>query len=195
MLWSPFSWCIKEIGKTKGLYGLILTGAPKTNKTGSCLNFAWLYSTPLEREKAVSTISVFGSRLEESTLPASIDESYTLISREDMQDPMKRCIYNKDTPSTKDKTNIQCTIDYLALGLPIFTMNEYEEFKNFITRRYHISYYPSSMVVDDETAKEFENEYAPEYEDSPLKALRHLGRAFADKIIHILNQNPKSYLI
>lgn len=39
------------------------------------------------------------------------------------------------------------------------------------------------MVVDDETAKEFENEYAPEYEDSPLKALRHLGRAFADKII------------
>lgn len=110
MLWSPFSWCIKEIGKTKGLYGLILTGAPKTNKTGSCLNFAWLYSTPLEREKAVSTISVFGSRLEESTLPAIIDESYTLISREDMQDPMKRCIYNKDTRSTKDKTNIQCKL-------------------------------------------------------------------------------------
>lgn len=183
MLWSPFSWCLKEIGKTKGLYGLILTGAPKTSKTGSCLNFSWIYSTPQDREKAVSTTSVFGSRLEESTLPAIIDEAYTLISRDDMQDPMKRCIYNKDTRSTKDKSNTQITIDYLALGLPIFTMNEYEEFKNYMTRRYHISYYPSSMVVDDKDAEEFENKYSPEYEDSPLKALRYLGRAFADKMI------------
>ena len=183
MLWSPFSWCLKEIGKTKGLYGLILTGAPKTSKTGSCLNFSWIYSTPQDREKAVSTTSVFGSRLEESTRPAIIDEAHSLISRDDMQDPMKRCIYNKDTRSTKDKSNTPLTIDYLALGLPIFTMNEYEEFKNFMTRRYHISYYPSSMVVDDKDAEEFENKYSPEYEDSPLKALRYLGRAFADKII------------
>ena len=183
MLWSPFNWCLKEIGKTLGSYGLILTGAPKTNKTGSCLNFSWLYSTPQDREKAVSTTSVFGSRLEESTLPAIIDEAYTLISREDMQDPMKRCIYNKHSRSTKDKSNTQLTIDYLALGLPIYTMNEYEEFKNFITRRYHINYYPSSMVVSDEDAKEFENKYAPEYDDSPLKELRYLGRAFADKFI------------
>ena len=51
MLWSPFNWCLKEIGKTLGSYGLILTGAPKTNKTGSCLNFSWLYSTPQDREK------------------------------------------------------------------------------------------------------------------------------------------------
>ena len=183
MLWSTFAWCLKEIGKTKGLYGLILTGAPKTSKTGSCLNFSWIYSTPQDREKAVSTTSVFGSRLEESTHPAIIDEAYTLISRDDMQDPMKRCIYNKDTRSTKDKSNTQLTIDYLALGLPIFTMNEYEEFKNYMTRRYHISYYPSSMVVDDKDAEEFENKYSPEYEDSPLKALRYLGRAFADKMI------------
>ena len=183
MLWSPFNWCLKEIGKTLGSYGLILTGAPKTNKTGSCLNFSWLYSTPQDREKAVSTTSVFGSRLEESTLPAIIDEAYTLISREDMQDPMKRCIYNKHSRSTKDKSNTQLTIDYLALGLPIYTMNEYEEFKNFITRRYHINYYPSSMVVSEEDAKEFENKYAPEYDDSPLKELRYLGRAFADKFI------------
>lgn len=183
MLWSTFSWCLKEIGKTKGLYGLILTGAPKTSKTGSCLNFSWIYSTPQDREKAVSTTSVFGSRLEESTHPAIIDEAHSLISQDDMQDPMKRCIYNKDTRSTKDKSNTQITIDYLALGLPIFTMNEYEEFKNYMTRRYHISYYPSSMVVDDKDAEEFENKYSPEYEDSPLKALRYLGRAFADKII------------
>ena len=183
MLWSPFAWCLKEIGKTKGLYGLILTGTPNTNKTGSCLNFSWIYSTPQDREQAVSTTSVFGSRLQESTLPAIIDESYTLISREDMQDPMKRCIYNKDTRSTKDKSNTQITINYLALGLPIFTLNEYKELKNFITRRYHINHYTLSMVVKNKDAEEFVNKYSPEYEDSPLKTLRYLGRAFADKII------------
>ena len=191
MLWSPFSWCMKEISKSKGLYGLILTGAPKTSKTGSCLNFSWLYSTPQDREKAVSTTSVFGSRLEESTLPAIIDEAYTLISREDMQDPMKRCIYNKDTRSTKDKSNAQLTINYLALGLPIFTMNEYMEIKNFTKRRYHISYYPSSMIVTDKDAEEFENKYSPEYEDSPLKDLRYLGRAFADKLIPYIESKSK----
>ena len=95
MLWAPFSWCLKEIGINKGIYALILVGAPKTCKTGSCLNFSWIYSTPQDMEKAVNTTSVFGSRLEEGTLPAIIDEAYKLISQEDMQDPMKRCIYNK----------------------------------------------------------------------------------------------------
>ncbi len=183
MLCAPFGWCMKEIGKAKGLYGLILAGTPQTNKTGSCLNFSWIYSTPQDMEKAVNTTSVFGSRLEEGTLPAIIDEAYKLISQEDMQDPMKRCIYNKDSRSTKDKSNPQITINYLALGLPIFTMNEYKELKNFTTRRYHINYYSPSMVVSDKDAEEFENKYAPEYEDSPLKELRYLGRAFADKFI------------
>lgn len=191
MLWSPFSWCLKEISKTNGLYGLILIGKKQTSKTGSCLNFSWLYSTADDREKAVSTTSVFGSRLEESSLPAIIDEAYTLISREDMQDPMKRCIYNKDTRSTKDKNNPQSTIKYLALSLPIFTMNEYEDFKDFMTRRYHINYYSPDMVVDDEDAEKFNNKYSPVSEDSPLVALRYLGRAFADKFIPYIESNSE----
>ena len=191
MLWSPFCWCLKEIGKTKGLYGLILTGKPQTNKTGSCLNFSWFYSKPDNREQPVSTTSVFGSRLEESTLPAIIDECYTLISREDMQDPMKRCIYNKETRATKDRNNPQLTVSYKALSLPIFTLNEYQEIKNFINRRYHISYYPLTMVVSDEDAENFENKYSPESNDSPLKSLRYLGRAFADKFIPYVESKSK----
>ena len=62
-------------------------------------------------------------------------------------------------------------------------MNEYNEFKNFITRRYTINYYPSSMRVTDKEVTEFEKKYSPEYKNSPLKLLRHLGRAFADKMI------------
>ena len=191
MLWVPFGWCIKEIGKSKKMYGLVLTGVPKTNKTGSCENFSWLYSNPTDRNQSVDTTSVFGSRLQESTLPAIIDEAYTLLSREEMQDPMKNCIYNKQTRSTKDKSNPQDTIKYLALGLPIFTMNEYIEFKSFITRRYHINYYSADMVVSENDADEFEIEYAPEFEDSPLKTLRHLGRAFADKFIPYVEFHSK----
>lgn len=191
MLWSPFSWCLKEISKTNGLYGLILNGKRKTNETGSCLNFSWLYSTANEREEAVSTTSVFGSRLEECSLPAIIDEAYTLISKEDMQDPMKRCIYNKDTRSTKDKNNSQSTINYLALSLPIFTMNEFEDFKDFMTRRYHINYYSPDMIVSDKDADEFNNKYSPLSEDSPLVVLRYLGRAFADKFIPYVESNSK----
>lgn len=191
MLWSPFSWCIKEIGKSKGLYALILTGAPKTNKTGSCLNFSWFYSTPFDREKAVSTTSVFGSRLEDSTLPAIIDESHNLISSNDMQDPMKKCVYANTTRSTKDRTNNKLTDEFKALSLPIFTLNEYHEIKNYISRRYHVNYYPSSMRVSDEKAEEFDIEYSPEYENSPLKCLRHLGKAFADKFIPYIEDNSK----
>lgn len=191
MLWSPFSWCIKETGKNKGLYGLILTGAPKTNKTGSCLNFSWLYSTPFDREKAVSTISVFGSRLEDSTLPAIIDESYGLISSEGMQDPMKKCIYDKITRSTKDKSNNKRTDEFKALCLPVFTLNEYHEIKNYVSRRYHVNFYPSSMRVSDSKAEEFDIKYSPEYQDSPLKCLRHLGRAFADKFIPYIEANSE----
>ena len=191
MLWVPFGWCIKEIGKSKKMYGLVLTGVPKTNKTGSCENFSWLYSNPTDRNQSVDTTSVFGSRLQESTLPAIIDEAYTLLSRDEMQDPMKNCIYNKQTRSTKDKSNPQDTIKYLALGLPIFTMNEYIEFKSFITRRYHINYYSADMVVSEKEADEFEIEYSPEFEDSPLKTLRYLGRAFADKFIHYVESHSK----
>lgn len=191
MLWSPFGWCIKEIGKSKKMYGLVLTGSPKTNKTGSCENFSWLYSNPTDRNQAVNTTSVFGSRLEESTLPAIIDEAYTLLIREDMQDPMKNCIYNKQTRSTKDKANPQDTIKYFALGLPIFTMNEYIQFKRHITRRYHISRYTDDMIVDEDDADEFEIEYSPQFEESPLKILRYLGRAFADKFIPYIENHSK----
>ena len=191
MLWAPFGWCIKEIGKSKKMYGLVLTGVPKTNKTGSCENFSWLYSNPTDRNQSVGTTSVFGSRLEESTLPAIIDEAYTLLSRDEMQDPMKNCIYNRQTRSTKDKSNPQDTIKYLALALPIFTMNEYIEFKSFITRRYHINYYSSDMIVSEDDADKFEIKYAPEFEDSPLKTLRYLGRAFADKFIPYVESHSK----
>ena len=121
MLWSPFSWCLKKIGKSAGIYAMILAGAPKTSKTGSCLNFSWLYSEPSKRLKSVNTTSVFGSVLEESTLPNVIDESFDLISKEDMQDPMKCCIYEETSRSVKNRKDNILIDEFKALSLPIFT--------------------------------------------------------------------------
>ena len=194
MLWSPFSWCLKKLGKSAGIYALILAGAPKTSKTGSCLNFAWLYSEPLDRLNSVSTTSVFGSVLEESTLPNIIDEAYDLICKDDMQDPMKSCIYEETSRSVKNKQDNSRIDEFKALGLPIFTLNEYKEIKKFISRRYHVCYYTSRMTVSDKKAFEFEMKYSPRYSESPLISLRHLGRAFADKFIPYLEQNsPELY--
>lgn len=58
-----------------------------------------------------------------------------------------------------------------------------------MSRRYHVNFYPSSMKVSDSKAKEFDIKYSPEYQDSPLKCLRHLGRAFADKFIPYIEDN------
>ena len=194
MLWAPFSWCLKKLGKSAGIYALILAGAPKTSKTGSCLNFAWLYSEPLDRLNSVSTTSVFGSVLEESTLPNIIDEAYDLICKDDMQDPMKSCIYEETSRSVKNKQDNSRIDEFKALGLPIFTLNEYKEIKKFISRRYHVCYYTSRMTVSDKKAFEFEMKYSPRYSESPLISLRHLGRAFADKFIPYLEQNsPELY--
>lgn len=60
MLWSPFSWCLKEIGKTKGLYGLILTGSPKTNTNWKLLKLLLdILHTTRQRKSSINHISIW----------------------------------------------------------------------------------------------------------------------------------------
>ena len=194
MLWSPFSWCLKKLGKSAGIYAMILAGQPKTNKTGSCLNFSWLYSDTIDRLKSVSTTSVFGSVLEESTLPNIIDESFDLISKEDMQDPMKCCIYEETSRSVKNRQDNSLIDEFKALSLPIFTLNEFKEIKKFISRRYHVSYYTSKMAVSDEKAFEFEKKYNPRYSESSLIVLRHLVGHLLTSSFNIWKQTHMNYM-
>ena len=194
MLCSPFMYAMKQIGFGKSNYGLILYGKPQTSKTGSVSNFSWLYSEPSEINKVVSTLSVFGSRLEESTLPSLIDEAYTFISNPTNHDPIKSSIYELLTRQTKSKTDNKKIDSYKALSIPIFTYNEHYEVANYFGRRFTLCYYDNSMIIPDEDRKEFDIKYIPSSSESPLKKLRCLGAEFSKRIIPYFEKRNKELI-
>lgn len=194
MLSSPFMYSLKQIGYGKANYGLMLYGKPQTSKTGSVSNFSWLYSEPLETDKAVSTLSVFGSRLEETTLPSLIDEAYSFISNRDNHDSIKRSIYSETTRQVKSKSDNRKTDNYKALSIPIFTYNEHYEVANYFGRRFILCYYDESMIVADEDRKAFDVEYVPNSPQSPLKVLRYLGKEFSERLIPYIETLDKELM-
>lgn len=194
MLASPFMYSLKQIGYGKANYGLMLYGKPQTSKTGSVSNFSWLYSEPSETDKAVSTLSVFGSRLEETTLPSLIDESYSFISNRDNHDSIKRSIYSETTRQVKSKSDNRKTDNYKALSIPIFTYNEHYEVANYFGRRFILCYYDESMIISDEDRKAFDVEYVPNSPQSPLKALRYIGKVFSERLIPYIESRDKELM-
>lgn len=194
MLSSPFMYSLKQIGYGKANYGLMLYGKPQTSKTGSVSNFSWLYSEPLETDKAVSTLSVFGSRLEETTLPSLIDEAYSFISNRENHDSIKRSIYSETTRQVKSKSDNRKTDNYKALSIPIFTYNEHYEVANYFGRRFILCYYDESMIVADEDRKAFDVEYVPNSPQSPLKVLRYLGKEFSERLIPYIETLDKELM-
>ena len=197
MLWSPFSWCFKEIGMSKANYGLVLEGWSGTNKTGSVANFSYLYSSTPEEDiiQTADTVSAFGTRLEENTLPLLLDESRILFEIPDMEEIQKRNIWNKETRSTKQRTGNNRNLDnFIALRMPIYTLNNPPRFKPEFLRRYKINSYDKSMIITEKEDKEFRKKYNPGSPNSPLKVLRYLGKAFADRLIpYIEEENSEIY--
>ena len=197
MLWSPFSWCFKEIGMSKANYGLVLEGWSGTNKTGSVANFSYLYSSTPEEDiiQTADTVSAFGTRLEENTLPLLLDESRILFEIPDMEEIQKRNIWNKETRSTKQRTGSNRNLDnFIALRMPIYTLNNPPRFKPEFLRRYKINSYDKSMIITEKEDKEFRKKYNPGSPNSPLKVLRYLGKAFADRLIpYIEEENSEIY--
>ena len=194
MLASPFMYCLKQIGFGKANYGLMLYGKPQTSKTGSVSNFSWLYSEPTETDQAVSTLSVFGSRLEETTLPSLIDESFSFISNRDNHDSIKRAIYSDTTRQVKSKSDNRKTDNYKALSIPIFTYNEHYEVANYFGRRFMLCYYDESMIVKDEDRKAFDVQYVPNSPKSPLKVLRYLGKEFSERMIPYIETSDRELM-
>ena len=182
MLWSPFSYCLKQIGFGKANYSLMLYGKPQTNKTGSVSNFSWFYSEPNDTDKAVDTLSVFGSRLEEDTLPTLMDESYHFLIDRKNHDAIKRSLYSKKTRGVKNKNNDGID-EPNAFSLPIFTYNEHIPIEAYFGRRFKLCSYDYSMQVSDKDKKAFDVEYVPESPKSKLIALRVLGKVFSERII------------
>ena len=183
MLIAPFMYCMKQIGYGNSNYGLILQGKPQTSKTGGVSIFSWLYSTPSEIYNATSTMSVYGEVIQSSTLPSLFDEAYSFLKNTENHDPIKNGIFGLSTRKTRSQSNTDEILDYKALSMPIFTYNEEWTVPLYFNRRFMQCYYDETMVISDEDKTKFDYKYIITNPDSPLKQLRHLGNAFALKII------------
>ena len=183
MLWSPYSYALKQLGFNKSLYGLVLWGVRDTNKTGSCENYSYLYNNPTVINQDADTPSAFGSRLGENTYNLLVDEAWNLLSNKDNEEVLKKAITNKTARAVKNKYNNDAIDEFYALRIPIYTLNdiapvmEKEEFK----KRYKVVYYDNTMKLSKKVIKEFIKKYKPQSPTTPLNQLKHLGKVFADK--------------
>lgn len=200
MLWSPFSYAIKQIGFIDDLYGIVLPGTSNTNKTGSVRIFSHLYAKSQLVEGKADTLSSFTRVLTRNTFPVLNDEALTLLDFEkqnnrEAEEVLKRCITDLNSRGVSDITNADDVKEYHALRMPIFTLNNDSiKYKDEFLKRYRVLSYDESMKIDKADAIEFNKKYSPQSPRSPLKQLKHLGKAFAEKFIpYIENHSNELY--
>lgn len=191
MLWSPFSYCLKELGFNKANYSLILQGQSGANKTGAS-TIGYLFYGRNEKETSGSTVSVLGSKLGENTFTSIFDESEHLFILDEAETVMKKAIYEQSVRSTKDRTDNTKIDVFHALNLPMFLLNEPQKpYKEYITNRYKVIRYTNESVISKTQSKEFNKKYVPEAEDTILNKLTIIGKAFSERIIKLIEAKDK----
>lgn len=180
MLYCPFSYIMKQIGLGESNKGLILIGASQTNKSGSIKIANHFYKNTGE-ETAGSTVSVLGSKLEENSFPAVFDECSHLFKLPEALNVMKRAIYEKTARATKDRNDNKKIDEFKALGMPVFILNEWQNFKDYIQNRYKIIGYTKNSFVKPYEKEEFNKKYLPTSPYTELKKLNIIGKAFSKK--------------
>lgn len=185
MLYSPFSYCLKQVGWGRSNYSIIPIGKSQVNKTGA-IKIGNLFYAHTEEETTGSTVSVFGSKLGENSYPSIFDECSHLFGDAEALNVMKRAVYEKTGRAVKDRNDNSKIDNFKALNLPVFIMNERIAFKDFITNRYDILNYTAESVLTDQEVAEFQKTYVPESKDTILKELAVIGKYFSKKMIEVL---------
>ena len=185
MLWNPFSYCLKQLGYGKAIYSLILTGKSQGNKSGAT-SIGRLFYLHTGEETAGSTVSVLGSKLEENSFVSAFDECSHLFTLKEALNVMKRAIYEKTARATKDRNDNKKIDEFQAIGLPMFLLNEPQEFKDYIINRYKITNYTSNSVISNKEKEKFNEKYLPEAPDTILNKLSVIGKVFSTKLIEII---------
>ena len=197
MLWSPFGFALKQMGFIDGLYSLVLWGVTDTSKSGSSINYSYLYVDDYKTtfEKA-NTQSAIGSRLGENTFPLILDEAKDNLSNPKDEEFNKNIVTDEIGRSVKDRTDNNAMNDFPAMRMTIRTLNPdlTENFKGEFYKRHKVLYYDQSMKIKEIDKLNFNKKYKPRNPDTPLKQLKHLGKAFADRFIPYLeSQSDELY--
>ena len=191
MLWSPFSYCLKQIGYKTGIYSLILIGKTKGNKSGA-ISLGRLFYLITDEENSGATVSVLGSKLEEDSFCKSFDECYNLLNQPETPDVMKKATQDKTTRITKNRADNKKSDVFNAFALPVFLLNERMEFKDYIRERYKIRDYTSKSYVTKEDRKKFDETYIPaDTEGTILRKLALIGNEYKKKIIPLIESKDK----
>lgn len=194
MLWCPFSYCLKQIGLIDDLYGMVLWGVTDTNKTGSSVMFSNLYTDKDVTLQKANTQSAMGTRLGENTFPLILDENKDILTDPRNEEFLKNIVTDKIGRSVKDRADNNSMNDFPSLRLTVSTLNQDIEYKPEFLKRYKVLYYDMSMQVKEQDKINFNKKYRPRSPDTPLKQLRHLGKAFADRFIpYIESQSDELY--
>ena len=194
MLWSPFAYCLKQLGFTDGLYSMVLWGVTDTNKTGSSVMLSNLYTDKATTLQKANTQSAIGTRLGENTFPLILDEAKDNLINPNDEEFNKNIVTDEMGRAVKDRTNNNLMVEFPALRLTVRTLNQDIEYKDEFLKRHKVLYYDSTMQVKEAEKVEFNKRFKPNAPDTPLKQLRHLGKAFADKFIPYLeNKSDELY--
>lgn len=186
MLWSPFAYCLKQLGYTDGLYSMVLWGVTDTNKTGSSVMFSNLYTNKTTTLQKANTQSAIGTRLGENTFPLILDEAKDNLTNPNDEEFNKNIVTDEMGRAVKDRTNNNLMVEFPALRLTVRTLNQDIEYKDEFLKRHKVLYYDSAMQVKEADKIDFNKKYKPNSPATPLHQLRHLGKAFADRFIPYL---------
>ena len=197
MLWSPFGFALKQMGFIDGLYSLVLWGVTDTSKSGSSINYSYLYADDYKTtfEKA-NTQSAIGSRLGENTFPLILDEAKDNLSNPKDEEFNKNIVTDEIGRSVKDRNDNNVMNDFPAMRMTIRTLNPdlTENFKGEFYKRHKVLYYDQTMKIKKTDKLNFNKKYKPRNPSTPLKQLKHLGKAFADRFIPYLeSQSDELY--
>lgn len=194
MLWSPFSYSLKQIGFVDDLYSVVGWGVTDTNKTGSAIMFSNLYVDSEVTLQKANTQSAMGTRLGENTFPLILDENKDILSDPRNEEFLKNIVTDKIGRSVKDRADNNNMNDFPSLRMTVSTLNHDIDYKPEFLKRYKVMYYDMSMQVTEDAKKEFNKKYKPKNPNTPLKQLRHLGKVFADHFIpYIESQSDELY--
>ena len=92
----------------------------------------------------------------------------------------------KTARATKDRSDNKKIDEFQTIGLPMFLLNEPQEFKDYIINRYKITNYTSNSVISNKEKEKFNEKYLPEAPDTILNTLSVIGKVFSTKLIEII---------
>lgn len=196
MLWSPFGYCLKQLGFIDDLYSMVLWGVTDTSKTGSAVIFSYLYADKKTTLQKANTQSAIGSRLGENTFPLILDEAKDNLENPKDEEFNKNIVTDEIGRSVKDRNDNDIMKDFPALRMTVRTLNPdlRNKFKGEFYKRHKVLYYDKSMQINEDDKKAFNKRYNTNSPNTQFHKFKHLGKAFADKFIPYLeNQSDELY--